>query len=161
MNKNSIIGEISPLYEYWHSSQDDIAVIKMQKIINEESFAANLLKYEPYKWENLYQSIVREIVNGDMSSLKGFNVILGSINESERNKLLEDLCSNAIFSQEIISIIKNPLKNNNNHNRNIFRTIRILTAIFTNPYGIEIKRKKNHIYEYSGTAINIVRKLFN
>ena len=46
--------------------------------------ASNLLKNEPYKWENLYQSILRNIIRGDVSSILG---VTGK-NMNKANKVL-------------------------------------------------------------------------
>ena len=65
----------SPLFDYWKSDQDDKDENKRLLKINPLEPAANLFKNEPYKWENLYQSIVRKIIRGDESSIKGLMVL--------------------------------------------------------------------------------------
>ena len=81
----------SPLYEYWISDQDDIQEEKRLLKVNSNERASILLKNEPYKWENLYQSILRRIISGDKSSLKGLMVLLSTLNHDEKNKCLSAL----------------------------------------------------------------------
>ena len=72
----SKLENISPLYSYWNSDQDDIDERNRLLIANENSKAFFLFEKEPYKWEILFQSIIREIINGDQSSIKGMKIIL-------------------------------------------------------------------------------------
>ena len=62
------IAKSSPLYEYWNSEQDDKDEEKRLLKLNSNEPASNLFLYEPYKWENLYQSVVKNVINGDESS---------------------------------------------------------------------------------------------
>ena len=68
-NISIAIRESSPLSEYWESSQNKIDEEKRLNKASDSFPAAALFKQEPYKWEMLYQSIVREIKKGDLSSL--------------------------------------------------------------------------------------------
>ena len=77
MNYSSI-EKISPLYSYWQSPQNHNDENERLLMANPESGASYLFTKEPYKWENLYQSIVREIINGDMGSVKGLKLLLSS-----------------------------------------------------------------------------------
>ena len=103
--KADAISESSPLYEYWKTEQDSSNELKRLLILNEESPAKQLFKYEPYKWENLYQSVVREISNGDISSIKGLNILLDTIKIEERDKVLIKLKDSSVFDDEIIDLI--------------------------------------------------------
>ena len=69
------ISESSPLYEYWNSDQGEEAENKRLLKLNSNEPASTLFKNEPYKWENLYQSVVRNVVRGDNASLKGLMVL--------------------------------------------------------------------------------------
>ena len=76
------IAQSSPLYEYWNSAQDENDENKRLLKINSKEPASNLFMNEPYKWENLYQSVLRNVINGDESSIfrfKAFKVYAASI----------------------------------------------------------------------------------
>ena len=67
----SKIKKISPLYSYWMSNQTDEDEKDRLLIANMDSKAVYLFEKEPYKWENLFQSIARQIINGDLDSIRG------------------------------------------------------------------------------------------
>ena len=69
------IAQTSPLYEYWNSEQDENDEKKRLLKLNPKEPASNLFSSEPYKWENLYQSVLRNVIDGDESSLKGLMVL--------------------------------------------------------------------------------------
>ena len=71
----SKLENISPLYSYWKSDQDEIDERNRLLIANKNSKALFLFEKEPYKWEILFQSIIREIINGDQSSIKGMKIM--------------------------------------------------------------------------------------
>ena len=73
------IAQTSPLYEYWNSEQDENDEKKRLLKLNPKEPASNLFSSEPYKWENLYQSVLRNVIDGDESSLKGLMVLLSTI----------------------------------------------------------------------------------
>ena len=73
------IAQSSPLYEYWNSEQDVNDENKRLLKLNSKEPASNLFRNEPYKWENLYQSVLRNVINGDESSIKGLMVLLSTI----------------------------------------------------------------------------------
>ena len=85
------IATTSPLYDYWKSDQNDDEENKRLLKLNPMEPAANLFKNEPYKWENLYQSIVRKIMRGDASSIKGLMVLMATLNNNEKEKTLKAL----------------------------------------------------------------------
>ena len=75
----SNLKNLSPLYSYWHSDQNDSDERNRLLIANKDSPSLYLFEKEPYKWEILFQSIIREIIKGDLSSLKGLQVLLSSL----------------------------------------------------------------------------------
>ena len=155
---NIRIAKSSPLYGFWKTSQDDLEEDKRLLIINEQSPASKLLKEEPYKWENLFQSIVREINSGDISSIKALNILLDTLKEEERNRTLFLLKEFSIFDDNTFKHINNYENYKYTESRKVFRFAKILLAIFSNPYGIEIKRTKTQLYERTGSFINNIRK---
>ena len=155
------IAKSSPLYEYWHSDQGEEAEKKRLLKVNSNEPASTLFRNEPYKWENLYQSIVRNVIRGDESSVKGLMVLLSTINNEEKDKslmALEDL-----LDERVINKLRNEKHQDIRSKKNFFSAIKILLNIFLNPYGVELKKDKNHIYEKTGMLFYQLRKviLFN
>ena len=72
--KASDIAKASPLYEYWKSNQTEEDEKKRLLIANLDSKAVYLFKNEPYKWESLFQGIVRELIDGDFESIRGMQI---------------------------------------------------------------------------------------
>ena len=70
------IKKASPLYEYWQSKQNDQDELARLNKASPDHPASALFKNEPYKWEVLFQSIIREIRNGDKDSFKGLKILL-------------------------------------------------------------------------------------
>ena len=142
------IAKSSPLFEYWNSDQGEEAEKKRLVILNSNEPASTLFKNEPYKWENLYQSVVRNVIRGDHSSVKGLMVLLSTINKNEKDKslmALEDL-----LDEQVINILRNDNYQNLKSSKNFFSSLIIFLNIFINPYGLELKKDKNHIYEKTG-----------
>jgi len=154
----SAIGKASPLYDFWKSEQCENDEAKRLLKANRESPASYLFKAEPYKWENLYQSIIREIIKGDKDSIKGLKVLLSTINTEEKGKMLKILGESEILDREMLSLVDMKDTDNATTKKNIFRFARILFTIFFNPYGIELKREKNHIYEHTGAFFGAFTK---
>ena len=150
------IATTSPLYEYWKSDQDDKEESKRLLMLNPMEPAANLFKNEPYKWENLYQSIVRKIIRGDASSIKGLMVLMATLNKNEKEKTLKTL--EIFLDKQVIDKLRIGNYQDIKSSKNIFTFIVILFSIFTNPYGLEVKRDKNHIYEETGMFFYQLRK---
>ena len=151
------IAESSPLHEYWNSDQSVWDEDKRLLKINPKEPASNLLRNEPYKWENLYQSVLRKIIRGDQSSIKALMVLLSTINKKEKDKsliALEDLLDNSVINK-----LRNEKYQDIKSSKNIFTAIKILWNIFINPYGLEIKKDKNHIYEKTGMFLYQLRKV--
>ena len=147
----------SPLYDYWKSDQDDIEESKRLLKLNPMEPAANLFKNEPYKWENLYQSILRRIIRGDESSIKGLMVLLATLNKNEKEKTLKAL--ELFLNKKVIAELRIGNYQDMQSSKNIFTFIFILISIYFNPYGIEIKRDKNHIYEETGMFFYQLKKI--
>ena len=151
------LAKLSPLYEYWNSDQGDEAEkIRLLKINSNEP-ASTLFRNEPYKWEHLYQSVVKNIINGDESSIKGLMVLLSTINKNEKDKCLKSL--EDLLDEDVINILRNKNYQDINSNKNFFSALKILLNIFFNPYGIELKKDINHIYEKTGMFFYKLRKI--
>ena len=83
------IAQSSPLYEYWNSDQDENDDKKRLLMLNAKEPASNLFRNEPYKWENLYQSVLKNVISGDDSSVKGLMVLLSTISKREKDIVLK------------------------------------------------------------------------
>ena len=107
----------------------------------------------------MYQSIVIEISRGDYGSIKGLKILLETINDDEFDKTIKSLRDNNIFNPNVFSLITTSTNTSITNKKNTLRFIKILFAIFTNPYGLEIRGKKNHIYEKTGSIIYSWKKI--
>ncbi len=165
------IQQSSPLYNYWKSEQNEIHEENRLAKANEADKWQReiyLFKEEPYKWETLYQSVLTEIIKGDVSSLKAFKLLLASIKISERNKTLTILISQDLLDTSKIAELQDASANDFNDlltvskavKPNFVRFARILIAIFTNPYNLHIKRERKHIYEHTGVFLLNIKKIF-
>ena len=151
------LAKLSPLYEYWNSDQGDEAEKKRLLKINSNEPASTLFRNEPYKWENLYQSVVKNVIKGDESSIKGLMVLLSTINKNEKDKCLSSL--EDLLDEDVINILRNKNYQDINSSKNFFSALKILLNIFFNPYGIELKKDLNHIYEKTGMFFYKLRKI--
>ena len=151
------IAKSSPLYEYWNSDQEDEAESKRLLMLNSNEPASNLFRNEPYKWENLYQSVVRNVIRGDESSVKGLMVLLSTINKDEKDKSLMAL--EQLLDDHLIDTLRNKNYQDLNSSKNFFSALKILLNIFINPYGIKLKKGNNHIYEKTGMFFYQLRKV--
>ena len=152
------ISKSSPLYEYWISDQGVEEEKKRLLKLNSNEPASNLFRNEPYKWENLYQSVVGNLIRGDESSIKALMVLLSTINTNEKEKsliALEDL-----LEKDVINKLRIEKYQDIKSNQNFFTALKILLIIFFNPYGLEIKKDKNHIYEKTGMFFYKFRRIF-
>ena len=95
-------------------------------------------------------SPIIEIIKGDDSSVKGLLVLLNTLRFDERQKLITFYVNENIFNKHIINILEENNLTDVNTKKNYFRLLRILFSIFTNPYGINNKSPKKHIYERTG-----------
>ncbi len=151
------IATTSPLYDYWKSDQDDKEERKRLLKLNPMEPASNLFKNEPYKWENLYQTIVRQIMRGDASSIKGLMVLMATLSKTEKDKTLKAL--ELFLDKKVIDKLLIGNYQDIVSSKNIYTFTIILFNIFTNPYGLELKRAKNHIYEKTGMFFFQMRKI--
>ncbi len=157
-NPFSLIAKSSPLLSYWLSEQDDFANQQRLAKANQESIFLNLFWNEPYKWEVLFQSVCREIIKGDKYSIRALTMLLDSINIEEREKTIEFFRENQIFTNNIIQLLASGKSFENSAKRNKIRFFLILFAIFTNPYDIELKTKRSHLYEHTGFFFLLIRR---
>ena len=153
------IAKSSPLYEYWNSEQDESAESKRLLKVNSKEPASNLFRNEPYKWENLYQSIVRNVIRGDESSIKGLMILLSTISKKEKERSL--IALQGLLDKRVINRLRNEKYQDIKSSKNYYRALTILLNIFINPYGLEIKKDKNHIYEKTGMYFHRLRKLLH
>ena len=151
------IAKSSPLYEYWNSDQGEEAEKKRLLKLNSKEPASNLFKNEPYKWENLYQSAVINVIKGDESSLKGLMLLLSTINKEEKDKSL--IVLEQLLDQHVINKLRYEKYQAINSSKNYFSALIILLNIFINPYGLELKKDINHIYERTGMFFYKLRKI--
>ncbi len=152
--KYSGVEKTSPLYEYWRSSQSDQQEKLRLSIANPNSRASGLFLKEPYKWENLFQSVVREIMRGDYDSIYAMRILLDTVTTSTREKIMLAFVKEGLFDDSVIQKIQD-VNYSQPKKKDRFRFLRILVVIFTNPYGLIIRRRKNHIYEFTGSFLNI------
>ncbi len=152
------IAKSSPLYEYWTSSQGEKEEQKRLLKLNSIEPASNLFRNEPYKWENLYQSVLRKVINGDHSSIKALMVLLSTITKTEKEKTL--LALEDLLDKSVIYRLRNEKYQDIKSSKNPITALTILLSIFVNPYGLEIKKETKHIYEKTGMLLYQFRKLF-
>ena len=152
------ISKSSPLCEYWNSEQAENDEYNRLLKLNSKEPASNLFKNEPYKWEILYQSVVRNVIRGDESSIKGLMLLLATITKKEKDKSL--LALEQFLDEATINRLKNEKYQDIKSRNNFFTAFKILLNIFINPYGIVIKKDKSHIYEKTGMFFYQLRKVF-
>ena len=152
------IEKSSPLYEYWNSEQDENDEKKRLLKLNANEPASNLFRNEPYKWEIIYQSVVRNVINGDQSSIKGLMILLSTINRKEKDKALKAL--DDFLEKPLINKLRNEKYQDIKSSKRILTSLKILLNIFINPYRLEIKKNKNHIYEKTAMFFYQLRKVF-
>ena len=152
------IGQSSPLYEYWNSDQNENDEHKRLLKVNSKEPASNLFRNEPYKWENLYQSVLKNVICGDDSSIKGLMVLLSTISKKEKDIVLNSL--EAFLDKHIIDKLRNEKYQDIKSSKNFYTALRILFSIFINPYDLELKKEPNHLYEKTGMFFYKFRKIF-
>ena len=155
------IAQSSPLYEYWNSPQDENDENKRLLLLNPKEPASNLFRNEPYKWENLYQSILRNVIRGDESSIKGLMILLSTISQKKKDTVINSL--EAMLDKHVIYKLRNDRYQDIKSSNNFYTAFRILLSIFINPYELELKKQPKHLYEISGMIFYKLRKivLFN
>ena len=152
------IPQSSPLYEYWNSEQDQNDENNRLLKINLEEPSSILFRNEPYKWENLYQSIVRNVISGDESSIKGLMLLLSTISQKEKDKVINSL--EACLDNNLIYKLKNDNYQDIKSSKNFYTSFRILLTIFFNPYELVLKKEPKHLYEKTGMFFYKFRKSF-
>ena len=152
------IAQSSPLYEYWNSDQDENDDKKRLLMLNPKEPASNLFRNEPYKWENLYQSVLKNIISGDHSSIKGLMVLLSTISKKEKVIVLNSL--ETFLNKHTIYKLRNEHYYDLKSSKNFYTALRILFSIFINPYDLELKKEPNHLYEKTGMFFYKFRKIF-
>ena len=152
------IAQSSPLYEYWNSDQDENDENKRLSLLNPKEPASNLFKNEPYKWENLYRSVLGNVISGDESSLKGLMVLLSTISKKEKDIVLNSLES--LLDKHVIYKLKNEKYQDIKSSKNFYTALRILLTIFINPYNLELKKEPKHLYERTGIFFYKLRRIF-
>ena len=145
------------MYEYWNSAQDDNDEKKRLLKLNSQEPASNLFRNEPYKWENLYQSALNNVISGDDSSIKGLMVLLSTISKSEKDIALNSL--EALLDKRIINKLRNEKYQDIKSSKNLYTAFRILLTIFINPYDLELKKEPKHLYEKTGMFFYKLRKI--
>ena len=151
------IAQSSPLFDYWNSDQDEYDEKKRLLKLNSKEPASNLFRNEPYKWENLYRSVLKNVISGDDSSIKGLMVLLSTISKREKNIVLNSL--EALLDKRIINKLRNEKYQDINSSKNLYTTFRILLTIFINPYDLELKKEPKHLYEKTGMFFYKLRKI--
>ncbi len=151
------IAQSSPLYEYWNSEQEENDENNRLLKLNPNDPASNLFRYEPYKWENLYQSVLRNVIRGDESSIKGLMVLLSTISKMEKDKVLNSL--EDLLDKRIINKLINEKYQDIKSSKNFYTAFRILLTIFINPYDLELKKEPKHLYEKTGMFFYKLRKI--
>ena len=152
------IAKTSPLYEYWNSDQDENDENKRLLKLNLKEPASNLFRHEPYKWENLYQSVLKNVVRGDDSSIKGLMVLLSTISKKEKDIVINSL--EALLDKHVIYKLRNEKYQDIKSSKNFYTSFRILMTIFINPYDIYLKKEPKHFYEKTGIFFYKFRKIF-
>ena len=152
------IAQSSPLYEYWNSQQIEPDEKKRLLKINPKEPASILFKNEPYKWENIYQRVLRNVISGNYSSIKALMVLLSTINIKEKDLVLNSLES--LLDKQVIYKLRNKKYQDIKSSKNIFTSLKILLTIFINPYEIEIKKEQKYLYEKTGMFFYKFRKMF-
>ena len=151
------IAQSSPLYEYWNSDQNENDEKKRLQKINSNEPASELFRNEPYKWENLYQSVLKNVISGDNSSLKGLMVLLSTISKKEKNIVLKSL--DALLDKHIVYKLRNEKYQDIKSSKNFYTALRILMNIFINPYDLELKKEPKYLYEKTGIFFYKFRKI--
>ncbi len=152
------IAQSSPLYEYWNSDQNENDEKNRLLKINLNEPASNLFRNEPYKWENLYQSVLKNVISGDNSSLKGLMVLLSTISKKEKDIVLNSLYG--LLDKNIIYKLRNEQYQDIKSYKNFYNALRILLTIFINPYDLELKKEPKYLYEKTGMFFYKFRKIF-
>ena len=75
----------------------------------------------------------------------------------KKEKVILKLESIESLSSKITNELREPIDYQTKTKKNLLRFFRILMSIFTNPYRLELKREKKHLYEKTGYLLNKLR----
>ena len=142
--------QTSPLYNYWHSPQDNLEEKSRLNMANNTHKAVSLFKNEPYKWETLFQGVIREINDGNENYLFALSILIETLVSEEKEKIIRLLKRKQIISNQSENLLLNNKINPPKNKTTIYKPMSFLLSIFTNPYNLEVKRRKKHIYEITG-----------
>ena len=96
-------------------------------------------------------------MGGDESSIKGLMVLLSTISKKEKDIVLKSL--EALLDKHVIYKLRNEKYQDIKSSKNFYTALRILLAIFINPYELELKREPKHFYEKTGIFFFKFRKI--
>ncbi len=156
MNKDTF-KDASPLSDFWNSDQEAVDDKKRLKKLAKSGISVDLFKYEPYKWEILFQSILLELGKGKSNAIRGLLILLDALDNNERQRVIEKIKGKRILPLCTINKLVDGDYSKVEQQNNFYRYIRILIDIFTNPYGIDIKQRRKRIYEHTGYLFNKIR----
>ncbi len=160
IRSSSIIAKSSPLFNYWESNQTHQDQKKRLIKCDRSAKDTELFILEPYKWEVLYQSSIKQLQGGDMSAIKGFKILLKMLKPQEQDLTIKALSENNILNEELLVKVKDEKSFTSLESKfNLRKFSRILFAIFFNTYGINIKTNKRNLYEYSAHLIYKVKEI--
>ncbi len=95
-----LIQESSPLFEYWKSAQSsENEKERLSKINSEKIYKSGLFLFEqePYKWETLYQCILRDMILKRIQSTRALKKMLFTLNSSSRSQVINSIEKNSIL----------------------------------------------------------------
>ena len=78
-----------------------------------------------------------------MGSIRGMKILLSTIKDDAREIVLNAFSREGFFDDFVINQLNRKEMRESSSKKNVFRFLRILFIIYTNPYGIIIRRKKN------------------
>jgi len=154
------IARTSPLYDFWMSNQESADHQLRLLKVNRSSLSSDLYINEPYKWETLYQCILREIIKGDLDSVRGFKVLLETLAIEERESVLNKIVQQEILGLEYISRINKIDSIDPKRRAHPIRFAKIFISIFVNPYNLNLIKEKKYIYEKVGAFLYSLRNSF-
>ena len=102
-------------------------------------------------------AILKNVISGDDSSIKGLMVLLSTISKREKDIALNSL--EALLDKRIINKLRNEKYQDIKSSKNLYTAFRILLTIFINPYDLELKKDPKHLYEKTGMFFYQFRKL--
>ncbi len=184
MKSTKSIEKTSPLYDFWNSKQNSKDTSnRLEKTNNDSKIMgySQLFISDAYKWEILYQTLIREIIKKETKERNGINQepemldqsigklkkLLIMLNSEEGRAVINRLENNRIVSSYSIDQLRLSYKNNyqdvditKNTRIGLGNLLKVLWAIFTNPYLVELKRDRSSVYEHTGYICLKIRKIW-